>query len=415
MSERTVTCDVAIVGGGPAGLGAATELIRLGVERVVVLEREAKAGGIPRHCLHSPFGLREFGRLMRGPAYAECLADTAARAGAEIRLGATVTALEPGGSLAAVDHAGPFRVEARRVLLATGAREASRAARLVTGARPLGIVTTGALQAMVHLKKRKPFERPLVVGSELVSFSALLTCRSAGIRPAAMIEAGPRTVARWPSRLLPLALGVPLLFESRITAIRGTTRVESVDILQGRRQRTIECDGVLFTGAFLPEASLARLGPLAVDRGSGGPSIDQFGRCSDGAYFAAGNLLRPVETAGQCWREGVRAARAIAADLAGELPAEAGVPLAIAGALRYAVPQRIVAAPAERSGRRLQIRVPAAVKGRLTLSAGKRILWSRRIDALPERRILLPLPDATALGDGETFTLTLTPQAETAP
>ena len=48
----------------------------------------------------------------------------------------------------------------------------------------------GALQAMVYLAGQAPFRRPVIVGTELVSFSALLTCRHAGIRPAAMIESG---------------------------------------------------------------------------------------------------------------------------------------------------------------------------------------------------------------------------------
>src|SRR5207247_5068725 len=40
--------EVAIVGGGPAGLAAAVELRRRGVARVLVLEREPELGGIPR-------------------------------------------------------------------------------------------------------------------------------------------------------------------------------------------------------------------------------------------------------------------------------------------------------------------------------------------------------------------------------
>ena len=64
--------DVIVIGAGPAGLSAATALARLGVA-VTVLDREAEAGGIPRHCDHPPYGLREFHRLMRGPDYAQRL------------------------------------------------------------------------------------------------------------------------------------------------------------------------------------------------------------------------------------------------------------------------------------------------------------------------------------------------------
>ena len=41
---------------------------------------------------------------------------------------------------------------------------------------------------MFIIYHNKPFERPVIIGSELVSFSALLTCRHLGIRPVAMIE-----------------------------------------------------------------------------------------------------------------------------------------------------------------------------------------------------------------------------------
>jgi len=60
--------DVVVVGGGPAGLAAAGELRRRGVARVVVLEREREAGGVPRHTDHLGFGLRD---LLGGVARAE--------------------------------------------------------------------------------------------------------------------------------------------------------------------------------------------------------------------------------------------------------------------------------------------------------------------------------------------------------
>ena len=66
---------------------------------VVVLEREDTAGGIPRHCGHSPYGMREFHRLMSGPAYAGRLTREAEQQGARIWLNTTVTEIGPGGKL----------------------------------------------------------------------------------------------------------------------------------------------------------------------------------------------------------------------------------------------------------------------------------------------------------------------------
>ena len=170
------TCDVAIVGGGPAGLSAAVELKRQGVARVVVLERFGRAGGIPRHCGHPPFGMREFRRVLSGPAYARRLVATAEEAGVEIRTDHTVTAVRPGGVLELATTQGAMTLTARRVLIATGNRERTRAQRLAPGLRPVGVMNTAALQSFVYEEGRKPFLRPVIVGSEMVALSALLTC-----------------------------------------------------------------------------------------------------------------------------------------------------------------------------------------------------------------------------------------------
>ena len=103
ISELTIHCDVAVVGGGPAGLGAARQLRRLGVGHVMVLEREAMAGGIPRHCGHPPFGWQEFHRILTGPKYASRLVKSAESEGVDIRVQFTVTGLEQGPHLARVN------------------------------------------------------------------------------------------------------------------------------------------------------------------------------------------------------------------------------------------------------------------------------------------------------------------------
>lgn len=396
--------EVIVIGSGPAGLGAATALAQAG-RRVLVLEREAEAGGIPRHCGHYPFGMREFYCLLRGPDYAARLRVAAIAAGVTIRTHATVTALLPGGTVETTDHSGPSTLAAKAVLLATGVRETSRAARLIGGEKPGGVLSTGALQGMVYLNHQRPFRQPVILGTEMVAFSALVTCRHAGIKPLAMVEPGHRITARRPAYWLARVMGVPIHLQSEITTIHGRAAVEGVTLSTPSGAKELPADGVIISGGFRPDAMLLGGSHLAVDAGSGGPVIDRWGRLSDPAYFAAGNLLRGVETAGWCWSEGRRAAQSILAALDGRLPEPGGARLEIAhSALRLAVPQVIKAGAVGCPHDRLQVRLHRPAKGQLHLMQGGRILASSRVDSLPERRLSLPLP--RELGTGP-LTLTI--------
>lgn len=381
--------DVIIIGAGPAGLSAATALRRLGVSRVLVLDREAAPGGVPRHCGHSPYGLREYHRLMSGPAYARRLATEATRAGATILTGTTVTALHPGGRISVTSDDGPRDLFGRVVLLAMGARETPRAPRLIGGTKPGGILNTGALQGLAYLERKRPFSHPLILGTELVAFSAILTCRHIGARPVGMVEPGPGTTARWPAALLPWALRIPLWTDTTLAAIEGQTRVTAAILNRGVREWRVPCDGIVVTGQFRPESALLAGSHLDRDPRTGGPVIDAHGRCSDPAYFAAGNLLRGVETAGWCWSEGRATAATIARALAGGLPTPAP-PITLTGtALKYVVPQR----PAPDGAHAvLQLRLTRPTHGRLRLLVDGAELASRSLSSGPERRITLPQP-----------------------
>jgi thioredoxin reductase len=393
VTSIEMRADVLVVGAGPAGLAAATQLRRLGVANVVVVDREQEAGGVPRHCGHPPFGMREFGRVFTGPVYARRLADRAMRAGVQLRLGCCVVAIDLADRIVATGTSseGFVRIVAERVILATGVRELPRSARLISGDRPLGVLNTGALQAYAYLQHMVPFRRPVIVGTELVALSSLLTCRKIGAAPVIIVEHRQRPTVRWLSMLLPRILGVPVRYGTHIIDIKGQQRVEAVT-LRGPdgAVEDVGCDGVLFTGRFTPEAALARAAGLEIDAGTGGPAIDQFARTSASRIFAAGNVLHPVETAGWSWAEGRCVAEFVAKDLAGRLPSsERAIKLMPGDGVRYVVPQRLVRGTGGLD--HLQLRVSDKVTGALIARSSEQLIGTRALTSGPERRILAPV------------------------
>lgn len=291
-----MTARVVIVGGGVSGLSAAIALRRLGVGEVVVHEREAEAGGAPRHTDHLGFGMRDLRRMLSGPAYARRLTTIATDAGAHVHVSSTVHDLDS--------------LDADAVVLATGVRERPRTARLVAGDRPAGVYTTGQLQQITALLGVSPGRRAVIVGAEHVSMSAVLTLRSHGCDVAAMVTEG---LAHESHPLLVMATvrraRVPLLTSRRVTRIIGRERVESVELDNGT---TIECDTVVFTGDWVGEHEVARQAGVALDDSRRAVAVDNTFRTSRDRTFAIGNLVHPARASGTCAIDGRRLARHLA-------------------------------------------------------------------------------------------------------
>jgi thioredoxin reductase len=341
---------VAIVGGGPAGLTTAATLAPVVDGEVLVIERETQTGGVPCYSDHPGYGIRDLRRFISGPAYARRLSDRARDAGAVLTTEAMVTGWAGQHRLAVTSPAGRQIVEANAVVLATGARERPRAARLIPGDRPDGIYTTGALQQRVHGHHRPVGTRALIVGAELVSWSAVLTLREAGCTPVAMTTVYPHSEAyaafRIPGRLL---IRGPVLGRTRLVSITGSDRVVAavVEQLDTGRRTTIDCDTVVFTGDWIPDHELARSGELQMDPATRGPVVDAGLRTSQPGVFAVGNLLHPVDTADGAALDGRRVGTAVQSWLKDRRHNAAGVRLRTDAPLRWVTPQLI---PADDNG-----------------------------------------------------------------
>ena len=299
--------DIVIIGGGPAGLATALALSQAGANDVVVLEREAETGGIPRHCDHKGFApYKNFG-LMTGPNLSRQLRDQTKHL--DIRTATTVLEFTLRGTLRVHSASGIAEMSANKIVLATGTRESSRAARLVGGNKLTGIMNTGELQQRVYLNGERPFKRPVIVGSEWVSYSTLLTCRHLQVKPIMMLaepseNAAPSTF-EWGARLL----GTKVVKNGKLLAIHGRASVEAVEIEQSGKTRMVDCDAVILTGKFRSEDALYSNGYL--ERENHTPKMTAAFRTSKLNIYAVGNVLGHLETAGRCMVQGRELAKVL--------------------------------------------------------------------------------------------------------
>jgi len=385
---KTYDYDVVIIGSGPSGIAAATGLIRAGITNIIVFEREADVGGVPRHTHHPSFGMLVFKRPTTGPAFLKKLLKRCPDV--QFQTSTTAIAIRAGAEVDIVDPNGSRTVHARHVILATGAREMPRHTRLVSGLRPQGIMTTGALQQFVYTNKMRPFTRAVIVGTELVSFSALWTLRHAGIKPVAMIEAGRRVTAYRPAALFARLLRVPIHYQSKIVDISGPNNLSQVEIetANGGRQK-IACDGVVFSGKFTGDNTLACASHLSLNPTTRIPLMDQNWQSSDPDISVIGNTAHPADMGDQCYLEGLTVGKAVAAILKGNAPSGVGIAVHHGAGIKMTTPNMIRPDKDGTTTFDITLHVTKEYRGMITVQYNGETLYKKSCHCLPARRIRL--------------------------
>jgi len=344
------TCDVVVIGGGPAGLSACLELSKKGALKIALFENESTLGGIPGSA-HFFFGMRDLWRVYRGPVYARKLSNLIKRTSVEVHTLSTVINIHPDAKgeqhrIVVASPKGIFEWKARAVLLATGCYEASRESRLIAGSRPAGVFTTGSLQKLVNLKGLKPGNRAVILGSEHVSFSSALTLRHAGVPIECMVEAQDQ-LQSYPTvaRALGVLMRLKILKDFSVKAIGGDRRVEGIHLVNNVSGKSLQlpCDTVIVTGSFRPDSQLIIGTAISEDPATCGPLVDSSFQTTVSNIFCAGNILHGADMHDVCALEGRRAARNILENFGekrGQL--ETRVSVRADAPIRYVVPQKIL-------------------------------------------------------------------------
>lgn len=302
----TKDVDVAVVGGGSAGMAAA---VSAGKNRanVLIIERNNMLGGILNQCIHDGFGLEILKKSLTGPEYANVYMKKVKKAGIDVMLESFVYDIRADENdnnkikeLFVLNKKGIHVVRAKAVILAMGCRERTRPNIKIPGTRPAGIMTAGVAQHFMNMKNYMPGKRVVIIGSGDVGLIMARRLTLEGAKVLCVTEILPH--ASGLPRNIAQCLNdfkIPLLLSHTIVNVEGKNRVSSVTIAKVDNkfnpfkgtEKKIKCDTVLLSVGLIPENELSKKAGVKLDRKTGGPVVDAQLETNVPGIFSCGNSL----------------------------------------------------------------------------------------------------------------------------
>jgi len=349
MPESKRCTDVVVIGGGPAGLAAASAAADAGAE-VVLVDRNPRLGGILNQCIHDGFGLHAFGEVLTGPEFAERCVARAVEAGVDLRPDTMVAELTPDRVLVCTSPGSRTRLEAPSVVLAMGCRERTRGMLRIPGTRPSGVYTAGTAQWLTNMANVRVGRRVLILGSGDIGLimARRLTWEGAEVVGVVELLPYPSGLPRNISQCLD-DYGIPLHLSHSVTCIHGTDRLKRVTVARFDDNRRpipgtefdIACDTLLLSVGLIPENELSRRAGVVLERTTSGARVDDRYMTNVDGIFSCGNVLHIHDLADWAAEEGARAGRHAAEYAAGAAPSDRLdlIPIEPGPGIRYTLPQ----------------------------------------------------------------------------
>lgn len=351
---KTISVNLLIIGGGPAGLAAAYGAYNAGEKDILIVERDVSLGGILNQCIHNGFGLHRFKEELSGPEYALKYIDMVKDTSVKILSDSMVIDLNQDKVATVMNKEdGIIKIEAKAVILAMGCRERSRGAISTPGDRVAGIYTAGAAQKYCNIDGYLVGKRVVILGSGDIGLIMARRMTLEGAKVLADVELCPYSngLARNIQQCLndfdiPLYLSYTV---SDIIADDEKKRVKQVVISKVDERRnpipgteiTFDCDTLLLSVGLIPENELSVKAGVILDRRTKGAVVKDNLETNIPGIFACGNVLQVHDLVDNVSAEGEKAGKNAALYLKdGENDSEV-IPTTPGDGVNYLCPQKV--------------------------------------------------------------------------
>ncbi len=379
--------DVVIIGGGSAGLAAAIEIKKNGIDSILLLERDMELGGILLQCIHNGFGLKVFREELSGPEYAERFIEELAEMGIEYKINSMVTKLNPDKTVeyANADE-GFVTVQGKAVILTMGCYERNSGAIAIPGNRPAGVLTAGTAQKYLNMDGYLIGKKVFILGSGDIG---LIMARRMTLEGAEVLGV---------AEILPFSGGlqrnivqcledynIPLFLSHTVTEIIGDTRVEKIIIAEvdgfepiPGTEKEFEVDALLLSIGLIPENGLSEGCGIELHPRTKGPIVNESYQTSVDGVFACGNVLHVHDLVDFVTTESRRAGIAAAKYVKNELINGESFDTVAGNGISYIVPQKVSIENLD-SDLELFMRVTGVYKNvQITVKSGGEVIKSFR-------------------------------------
>ena len=294
------TIDLVVIGSGAAGMAAAIEAKKNGINDILILEKDERLGGILNQCIHNGFGLTEFKEELTGPEYLQRFVDVVKEMGIPYKLNSQVIDLSKDKVVTYSNKEdGLVKLQAKAIVMATGCYERNAGAIMLPGDRCSGVITAGTAQRYLNINGLMVGKRVVILGSGDIGLIMARRLTLEGAKVLCVSELMPYSAGL--NRNIQQCLidfDIPLYLSRTVSKVIGKDRLEKVvlsavddklQIIPGTEME-FECDTLILSVGLIPYIQLLNYidCPTSSTRGA---IVNQYMETEIEGIFTAGNCL----------------------------------------------------------------------------------------------------------------------------